>query len=120
MLGVWVPTPLHFHSSCPPRCGSFFVPLVEEMSSANVQVVLGDSCSVRSCTFGVPTAGGELRVFLLCHLDPSSSACHLIVARSCPERTWMVENVPNKTGGSGYGGLQAACWKDWLSSSSRM
>ena len=31
-----------------------------------------DSCSVNSCNFGMPVGGGELRVFLLCHLGCST------------------------------------------------
>ena len=38
--------------------------------SASLQVTLIDSFSVSSCDFGVPMGGGELRVFLLCHLGP--------------------------------------------------
>ena len=33
-----------------------------------IQIILIDSCTVRSCDFDVPMGGGELRVFLLCHL----------------------------------------------------
>ena len=32
-----------------------------------------DSYSVNSHNFGVPVGGGELRVFLLCHLGPASN-----------------------------------------------
>ena len=45
-----------------------FVSLVVEIFSARLRVVLMDSCSVNSCKFGVSAGGGELRVFLLCHL----------------------------------------------------
>ena len=31
-----------------------------------------DGCSADSCGFGVLVRGGELRVFLLCHLGPNS------------------------------------------------
>ena len=38
------------------------------MFSSGLQVVLIGSHPISSCGFGVPVSGGELRVFLLCHL----------------------------------------------------
>lgn len=39
------------------------------------------SFSVNSCTFALPVGGGELKVFLLCHLGQSSSG--LSSSESC-------------------------------------
>ena len=41
---------------------------LQKIFSAVLLVVLIGSCSLNSCTFGVFVGGGELRVFLLCHL----------------------------------------------------
>ena len=38
---------------------------------ASFQVVVIDSCSVNSCTFGVPMGGGELWIFVFRQLDHS-------------------------------------------------
>ena len=51
-------------------CG-FLISLVAEYDSISLQVILIES-SVTICDFGVPMVGGDLRVFLLCHLGPSS------------------------------------------------
>ena len=40
--------------------------------SAGPQVILRDSYSVSRCNSHVPVGGGELRAFLLCHLDSDS------------------------------------------------
>ena len=37
--------------------------------SVSLQIVFVHNCSVKSCNFGVPSAGCELRVFLLHHLS---------------------------------------------------
>ena len=50
-------------------------------------VFLIDSCSVNSCIFGVPVGGGELRVFLLCHLRRTFSSTFFfqhIFTDACP------------------------------------
>lgn len=41
-----------------------------KISSAHLQVIFRDSCSVSICNFGMPMGGIELRIFLLCHFDP--------------------------------------------------
>ena len=49
--------------------------------SASLQIIVG-SCSISGCNFGVPIGGGELRVFLLCHLGytplPPSPPSYLV------------------------------------------
>ena len=45
-----------------------------EIFSASLQIVLVYSLSVNRCDFGVPVGGGELRVFLLCHLGYTFSS----------------------------------------------
>ena len=52
------------------HCGSLFIyPAVDLFAS--LQVIAIDSCSVNSCHFDIHMGGGELRVFLLCHLGHS-------------------------------------------------
>ena len=63
-LGVWVWTRLRLHPSSPSCCHSFFISLVVGNLFCSLQVILIDC----GCNFGVPVGGGELRVFLLCHL----------------------------------------------------
>ena len=49
---------------------------VEQNPRKYVLLVLrlfSESCSIYSCDFGVSVGRGELRSFLLCHLDLSSS-----------------------------------------------
>lgn len=46
-------------------------PLLCQICSARLQLILRDRCSVRSCTSGMSVGGGELGVFLLCNLDPA-------------------------------------------------
>ena len=50
---------------------------LQKIFSAGLYVILRVSCSVNICNFGVPMGGGELRVFLLCHLDPPAGLCFL-------------------------------------------
>lgn len=42
-----------------------------KISSASLQVTLRGGCSVSRWSFGMPM-GGEFRIFLCCHLDPTS------------------------------------------------
>ena len=34
---------------------------------------------MKSCNFGVPMGGGELRVFLLCYLNPSEEPIEIVI-----------------------------------------
>lgn len=50
---------------------------VEKIFSASLQIILINSYSVNSCTFGVLLGRGKLRVFLFCHLGHLPSVCNL-------------------------------------------
>ena len=43
----------------------------QRQSCASLQVVLRESCSICNCSLGVSMGGGELKLFLLCHFDPT-------------------------------------------------
>ena len=58
---------VYLYLSCLSSWNSFITPVVEIFSSC-LQIVLINSCSVNSCDLGVPLEGGELKVFLHCHL----------------------------------------------------
>ena len=56
-----------FYPSYPFHYWFFFIYLVVENLSAHFPVYLINSVSVNNCNFGVPTEGGELGIFILCH-----------------------------------------------------
>lgn len=43
----------------------------KKICSASIQVIFSDSCSIFSCNLVVSMGEGDLKIFLLCHLDPT-------------------------------------------------
>ena len=76
--GVCVLTRLCLCPSYLSQCVFFLISLIVDICSTNLQVILRDSHSICICSFGVSMGGNQLRIFLLCHSDPTH-ICFLFI-----------------------------------------
>lgn len=71
---------------------------MQETCSPSLQGILGNSCSVSACGFGVSRVGDELKFFLLCHFIQTkhdlcrfymSTGSHESVHKLCSYSAWF-------------------------------
>lgn len=82
---------IFFFPFCHPTwlCGDFSSPFRCPRSSASVQEVVCENCSICRCILGIPVRRGRSRILLFRHFDSSRTCFLFTVLFPCPFLGWM-------------------------------